>query len=330
MVVNALALKPVVILGNKMFRQHVPIFMMHRFNCSELGIDGHEISLLRFALEFMRKHKFNFVSVDDVAQAMKNNELLPERSVAFTLDDGYWDQVEAAGEIFAHFDCPATYFVTTGFINGDLWLWDVKIRYLLEEAESHKLEKLAVLFPHLNIIGKDDSAIATKIIFDLTSSSIADIEKTIAVIAAELGVDVPKNAPEKYRATTWQRLKDMESMGLKIGAHTYSHPLLSQENHEKSKAEIRRSKEELASHINRPSNVFCYPVGRTQDFTEREERYVKELGFVGAVSSVPSVAKLQDQGSVYSIPRFGFPDNKSDIIQYSTWIESLKAKLRSP
>ena len=328
-IIRSLAIKPLVVLGGKAFRQYVPIFMLHRFACRQLDINGHELSLLWFALEFMRKRKFNFVSVEDIAESIRNNEPLPERSVAFSLDDGYWDQVEATGIVFAHFDCPATYFVTTGFINGDLWFWDAKIHYLVESASESQLNDLMALFPHLNFSGVARSDVAPMIVFDLTSLSIVDIENTIANLSSRLVVDIPEKVPDKYRGTTWQRLKDMERMGLKVGPHTYSHPLLSRENDEKSRAEILRSKEELALHISNPINVFCYPVGRMQDFGARDMEIVKDLGFAGAVSAIPGAVNTGNGDERFSMPRYSFPDTKADVVQYATWIESFKAKMRS-
>ena len=326
--INALGSRPFVYSGGKIMRNYVPIFMLHRFNYDDLDIYGHELSLLQSALEYLRKRKFNFVSVDDVALSIKNNEPLPERSVAFSLDDGYWDQVEMAGQIFSSFDCPATYFVTTGFINGDLWFWDAKIHYLLENASESAIKRLVVELPHLHLEGLGKYAAATKIVFSVTSKSIQEIESFIALLAKSLQIDVPEKAPEKYSATTWEKLSEMERMGLRVGAHTYSHPLLSRETDENSKNEISNSLVELKKRILKPCNVFCYPVGRQQDFGKREEQYVSELGFSGGVSAMPGAVNTRDSSRLYSMPRFGFPDTMEDFIQYASWIEPFKSAIR--
>jgi peptidoglycan/xylan/chitin deacetylase (PgdA/CDA1 family) len=328
LIVNSLASGPLVALGGKVFRQYVPIFMLHRFKCDEIGINGHKEGSLIFALEFLRKHKFNFLSIDDIVKSMVDNEPLPERSIAFSLDDGYWDQVEVAGHTFASYDCPATYFVVTGFVNGDLWLWDSKIHYLIESLSAKQSVKLEEMFPHLNISGGNSYSIASKIVVELSVLTKIEIDSTIASLAKELEVEIPDNAPDKYRATTWQRLKDMERMGLKIGAHTYSHPLLSRESELVAKQEMLRSKQDLALHIDRPSEVFCYPTGRDQDFGNREIKFAQELGFTGAVSAIPGLVDTLHDESHYALPRYGFPDNREGFIQYATWIESFNSLVR--
>ena len=94
--------------------------MMHRMACHNTGGEGHEPDLLRFSLEFLHKHNFNFVTIDDIAHAVAAGNTLPPKSIAFTIDDGYFDQVDIAADIFAEYDCPATFYVSTGFVSGDL------------------------------------------------------------------------------------------------------------------------------------------------------------------------------------------------------------------
>ena len=55
-------------------------------------------------------------------------------AVAFTIDDGYLDHAKVAAPIFAEFDCPVTTFVTTGFLDGQLWLWWDRIQYVFENT----------------------------------------------------------------------------------------------------------------------------------------------------------------------------------------------------
>jgi hypothetical protein len=69
-------------------------------------------------------------------------------------------------------------------------------------------------------------------------------------------------------------------------------------------------------------------VGRQQDFTQREMNYVKSAGYIAAISSKPGSANIKDKNSLFSIPRFSYPDTKEDFIQYATWIESFKSQFR--
>jgi peptidoglycan/xylan/chitin deacetylase (PgdA/CDA1 family) len=113
-----------------------------------------------------------------------------------------------------------------------------------------------------------------------------------------------------------------------VGAHTYSHPVLSREDDETSKNEIERSKLDVTKQLQNPSKVFCYPVGRHQDFSKREIDYVNSMGYIAGISSEPGAMDMRAEESLFSMPRFSYPSTKEDFIQYATWIESFKNQLR--
>jgi len=328
-VVPVLATKPLLWLGSKVFHEYVPIFMLHRFACPEHGIRGHETSFLRWALEYLRKKRFNFVTVDSIAEAIRGGRPLPPRSVAFSLDDGYWDQAEEGGRLFAQFDCPATYYVTTGFINGENWFWDAKVEYVVEQSEPERLNMLATTIGTEFKPTVDRRTLASDLIALLKDCDISTMSRKIGQWATELQVEVPEKAPERDKPITWSRLRDLQRMGMKIGAHTYSHPILSNESDDMSRDEIRRSQDDLVENLGECSDVFCYPVGRDQDFGRREENFVEELGFVGAVSAVPLPVNQTRKSLLFSMPRFGFPNSKKNLIQYATYIEAMKGRLRA-
>jgi len=61
------------------------------------------------------------------------------RGVAFRIDDGYADRATVAAPIFAQFDCPVTTFVTTGFLDRDVWFWWDKIEYVCHKTSRSDL-----------------------------------------------------------------------------------------------------------------------------------------------------------------------------------------------
>jgi peptidoglycan/xylan/chitin deacetylase (PgdA/CDA1 family) len=328
LLVNTLALNPLITLGNKLYGHKTPIFMLHRMASSTFGVEGHDPALLRFSLEFLRKHKFNLVTIDDIAYSVKTQKPLPAKSVAFTLDDGYFDQVDIATDIFAEFDCPATFYVTTGFVDGDLWYWSDKIQFIVENCNAQQFEQLCILFPSLTSVPKSKESFTSQINEELKLCSLVEINRLISLAADMTGMELPSVAPEKYRASSWIDLRTIEKRGMMVGAHTYSHPVLSREDDETSKNEIERSKLDVEKQLQNPSKVFCYPVGRNQDFSRREIDYVKSMGYIAGTSSEPGAMDMRVEENLFSMPRFSYPDTKDDFIQYATWMESFKNQLR--
>lgn len=327
-IIKALSSTPLDSVGSWLYRHHVPVFMLHRFTCEEIGVKGHDPAFLRYSLEFLRKNGFNFVSVDEIVHAVKTETSLPPKSVAFTLDDGYSEQVDISAEVFAAFDCPATYYVSTGFIRKELWYWDDKIHFLVENCDINQLEKLKVSFPGTFFTGSSFTDIASSIVLDCTTKSLVEIEKKISEVAQRLAISIPVQAPAKYSPASWNSLRAVERRGMMVGAHSYSHPVLSRENYETAELEITKSTIDIKDNLSNPSKVFCYPIGREQDFSKREVDLVKKLGYEAAISSCPSAVNLRLSEQLYALPRFSFPTTYEDFVQYASWIESFKNQMR--
>jgi peptidoglycan/xylan/chitin deacetylase (PgdA/CDA1 family) len=65
-------------------------------------------------------------------------ERLPERPVAITFDDGYLDNLTVAAPLLCRYGAPATFFVTSRWLDepGEYW-WDALERILLGGGSWH-------------------------------------------------------------------------------------------------------------------------------------------------------------------------------------------------
>lgn len=67
-------------------------------------------------IKFLKKF-YNFVSEKNITEALENGLSLPNYSIWITFDDGYKDNYINAYPILKKYNIPATFFVTTGYIN---------------------------------------------------------------------------------------------------------------------------------------------------------------------------------------------------------------------
>ncbi|WP_449369710.1 polysaccharide deacetylase family protein [Thiomonas sp.] len=77
-----------------------------------------------------------------------------------------------------------------------------------------------------------------------------------------------------------------QSPGITIGSHTRSHPYLPTVSDALAQQEITASRAEIAAHLNKPVEYFCYPSG---DLSPRELQLVRQAGYAAAVSVAPGV-----------------------------------------
>lgn len=71
----------------------------------------------RVHLEYLRDNAFNVMPLDQMLNSLRNQQAIPDKSVAITFDDGYTSIYEEAFPMLQEFGMPFTVFVSTQPIN---------------------------------------------------------------------------------------------------------------------------------------------------------------------------------------------------------------------
>lgn len=310
----------------------LPVFMLHQFRNPGNARPGHDPQMVSDCLARLRKQGYAFVDLDEALDQFNQSSVKRHKVVSFTLDDGFLHQVETAHEVFSAHQCPFTCFLITDFMDGKSWPWDAQVSYLLEQSGNQTL----VLDTqngtrHLPLRSSAEKQRAGHDIRELMKSSStrhkAETSAFLSDLAEKLGVELPVAPPSPYLALGWERARELEGKGVRFGAHGLTHHILSQLGAEEAREEIVLSREKIRNELSNPSDVFCYPVGRAGDFSERDAKVALEAGFRAAVSAVPGyLTEASLKAGQFSLPRFTFPNSKTDFLQYCSWIEYLKGK----
>ena len=93
------------------------------------------------------KSKGDPVSMDDIILANQENRSLPPNSYAITFDDGFKNNLDFAAPILSKYETPATFYVTSGFIQNNDCSWTDLIEYAVDVVEE-------VTFKH-DLLGTD-------------------------------------------------------------------------------------------------------------------------------------------------------------------------------
>ncbi|MBN1477294.1 polysaccharide deacetylase family protein [Candidatus Sumerlaeota bacterium] len=80
---------------------------------------------------------------------------------------------------------------------------------------------------------------------------------------------------------TWDQIRTCREAGHSIGAHTVTHPHLSELPRDEARREMAESKDTLEERLGEEVRWLCYPFG---SFTPETEAIAREVGFRGAVS----------------------------------------------
>jgi peptidoglycan/xylan/chitin deacetylase (PgdA/CDA1 family) len=207
------------------------------------------------------------------------------RLAALTVDDGYRDCYLYAYPVLQHYQVPATVYVTPGFIDGQLWYWPDRIRYILDEAPgSRLLLSYAGLPAEYDLSTPAKRHYAWKVIADYCFwlTSVAR-ESWLEKFASDLSVVVPSVSPEEYAPLSWAEVREMASAGVEIGSHTMTHPRLVQIGGSELADEVKMSKARIEEEIGRTVHSFCYPYGTWADVGPAARDAVERSGYISAV-----------------------------------------------
>ena len=127
-------------LGTVLSHYTVPILMYHYINNEEplrsrLGVSPESFER---QMRFLRERNYNVVSLEELADLIKNKKKMPPKTVAITFDDGYLDNYTHAYPVLKKYNIPAAIFVVINRIgkhlgNDDYMSWS-QIRELSQSG----------------------------------------------------------------------------------------------------------------------------------------------------------------------------------------------------
>lgn len=322
---------PVCRLMQPLRKQVVPVFLLHRFADESRGIQGHSRAHLEAVLKYLKEHGYTVVSIRQLVEAVINGDKLPPRAVAFSLDDGFYDQANTALPVFEHYQAPVTLFLATDMQDQRYWSWDYKLEYLFKHTSRKSLElDLGDGPSDVSFANSEDrrNLVRTLRHFHKRLPDQA-AEAAVEGFADRLEVNLPAEAPDEYQPITWEQARNAESRYVEFGPHTKRHPILARISDERAKNEILGSWRTLQANVANPVPVFCYPSGRVGiDFGDREQDIVKQAGLIAALSADPGYVHLRKaDNNLYALKRFSFPNDMTRFRQYCSWLEFAKERL---
>ncbi len=218
------------------------------------------------------KRNFTVLSMDAALDAVKTGNI-PKRAVALTFDDGYRDKLMRIFPILEKYRVPATMYLSSGFMNEKNFFWFNRLIECVCRATTISDQEKAEMI--------DDTARQLKSMPDeLKHKTLDDLEKRLSYKPADHARLLPM--------LSWDEVKTLAASPLiTIGAHTVTHPILTQMPLDRACAEITDGRNEIAANAGVTPRHFAYPNGRFKDFNRDLRNYVESRGFVSAVSTEP-------------------------------------------
>jgi len=279
-------------------RARLSIFIFHRVLPAPDPMQPGEPDAARFEqiVRFVARH-FHVLPLGEAARKLRAGQL-PAAAACITFDDGYADNLGVAAPILARHGVSATFFVSTGFIDGGR-MWNDTVIEALRHMPRGDLDWSCYGVGRWRI---DDMA-----------SRIAACRATLAHLKPmepgqrlEFTTDIGRTAglpAQSDLMLTRAGILQLRDMGMEIGAHTVNHPILRSVSDRVAADEIGGSRETLAQWLGEAPRVFAYPNGVPgRDYTGRDVRLVRQAGFDVAASTAKGVATAGSD--MLQLPRF--------------------------
>ncbi len=287
------------------------IFMYHGVTATD-GMNsnyfGKHVHVERFReqLEYISRN-YRIVPLDDLVRKLRENDLT-ENIAVITFDDGYLNNFTVAYPVLRALRIPATIYLTTGYIGSDNWFWTDLVEHAIVNMHKTVLDiaglrssfRISTLPEKLRAIADIKKSLKC---FDETS-----LMSTLNEIKSACSAEKEKPF-ENYQALKWDHIAEMNNNGITFGAHTVNHVILSRYPFERAEWEIIHSKKTIEEKTKKPVTSFCFPNGKTGDFTFEIKKCLADH-FQCALSA-NSGRVMPDDYDLFELKRVGMENETS-------------------
>ncbi|MCG5497546.1 polysaccharide deacetylase family protein [Ectothiorhodospira variabilis] len=240
---------------------------------------------------------FNLLPLPEAIDRLRDGTL-PSRAACVTFDDGYADNATVALPILDKYRVPATFFISTGYLDGGRMWHDTVIEAvrLMETDLLDLSDSLGQRFLTGSIHEKRRST--RRLIALLKNLDPMDRDALIQQIIRPVSSRLPTDL-----MMTSDQVRMMQKSGMVLGCHTVTHPIFTTVSTDTVRQEIQQGRADLQSLLDDSVTLFAYPNGRPfDDYLAEHVALVRELGFDAAFSTASGVATLASDN--WQLPRF--------------------------
>lgn len=297
--------------------------MYHRFSETPANDGSVNAELFEQQVRYLQRH----CELVSLSQALQPSywKIGTKPKAVITIDDGYLDFFEIAYPILKKLKAPATFYVSTGFVDGSVWLWHDRLKWIIDNAsnsfEAFVFEGRQVTTRDLEDNGNGLWRFAVSILLKKTGTQ---IESALKALAKGMETGLPSQPPREYAPVTWEHLRTMQANGIEIGGHTVSHYSLGQLAPQDVEREVLSCLERLDQELGQRPRPFCYPNGQPSDVPAGYREVLEKTGFTSATVAFYDKHGVADP---YAIRRHGVGESWFAFMKTVWGIDRLGAVL---
>jgi peptidoglycan/xylan/chitin deacetylase (PgdA/CDA1 family) len=299
------------------------------------GLDGSLITAETFRHQLrLLKENYHVISPEQFFLWCESKVDLPPRSILLTCDDGLRNVLTDMLPTLQEASLSCLFFVL-GDSLGDtcsmLWYEELYLMFLAG-PESFELNLVEIAL-HEHVTGrKEKRSLWWNLVKNFSRCGPEDRRGLLTNVRRQLGLS--GNWDSEYRQDpacgrrllmlSLAELRRLIGEGMSVGAHTLSHPMLSQLSPESAWIEISESRRAMEQALDKPVWALAYPFGDPSSVTPREIEMAERAGFTCAFVNVGG--GLGAKTSRFAMPRvhvsagMGFGEFEAHISGFYGWL----------
>jgi peptidoglycan/xylan/chitin deacetylase (PgdA/CDA1 family) len=258
----------------------------------DAALDGNlvRVEMLRRQLRLL-KNSYNLLSPEEVLAWREGCRELPPRAVLVTCDDGLLNHLTDMLPILQEEDVRCLFFVT-GASAGEqrtmLWYEELFLLFLQARDGNFEISSDGIVISGELRSREQRRTLWWDAVKRLSHGKMDTRSQFLTAMRTKLGLEswIPFDESDSMRCRfsllTGAELHQLVVAGMTIGAHSLSHPILSQAPPDLARAEIAESRARLESALQSRVWAFAYPFGDAQSVTPQVLDMAKGAGYTAA------------------------------------------------
>lgn len=238
----------------------------------------------------------------------RNGKSLPKKAFVITFDDGFENNLSIAAPILKKYNVPATFYITTGFVENNLMSWADRIDYAFEATANHSNIELKVPWStnSYNLRSKTSRLEFLQELRDIVKNDISINHHDLASsIQDQMGVEPTFSGySELDLKLDWNGVKALYDCDLfTIGGHTHNHPIMSFLSNGELNYEIETCLRKLKDCTGINITHFAYPEGLAHCYNDEVIGALKTHGIKCCPSAEHGVNNVNFLDDLFRLKR---------------------------
>lgn len=190
----------------------------------------------------------------------------PGRRVLLTFDDGYRDNHERALPILVAHGVPATFFLTTGFLDGSAAPWWDEIAWMVRRSASATVRLAPWCADAVTVAPPVAEEAIDALVTRYSCLEPREGVLFLDALAEQTGSGRRPGDDARGDFVTWDMARDLRDAGMTLGGHTVTHPVLATLPPPAQQIEMENGLERMREELGERPAALAYPVGNDASY----------------------------------------------------------------